>query len=160
MESSSVTAATARPRGLFQGGASTILWGLTAGRAASAMRKIQMDIALDQADYDNLKRISDLLHDLADSIQFFDSDGKIGRPPSDSLAPQMETAIEAATCYVSDIEANELADRLRELIEKIQEVIEHPRIETADALHGYFSGWSQIVIRETSSIGEETRRMQ
>ena len=157
--SASVTSTTARPSGLFQGGANTILWGLIAGRAASAMRKIQLGMSLEQADIENLERISDLLQASADSIQFFDSGGEIGAPPSDSLAPQMDTAIEAATYYVSATEANQLADRLRELIDMIQDIMKHPNVDTATVLHPYFSGWSRLVIRETASVGEETRRM-
>ena len=133
--------------------------GLVSGRAASAVRKIQQNLPLDDVDTDSLKRISDLVRASADSVQFFDSGGRVGDPPADSLVSQIETAIEVAMRQPVDHDLCQLAERLRSLADSIQGIIETRQVETASALSDYFTHLSGSVLREMSSVGETTRHL-
>lgn len=133
--------------------------GLVSGRAASAMRKIQQDVPLDEIDAESLTKIRDLVRASADSVQFFDSGGKAGRLPADSLAPQIETAIEVALREPSLEDADRLAETLRQLADSIETVIKTSHADVAGMLSDYLQHLSTSVLRETASVGETTGRL-
>lgn len=152
-------ATVTRPSHLMRGGSAMIHLGLIAGRAASALRKIQDRMPLDEMDTDSLQHLSALIRDAADRVQFFDSNGKMGVPPADSLAPQIDTAIEVARNQRSRADSSKLATSLRDLAKLIEEATTIQEAESLSSLHLFCTNLSSSVLRHTSSVGETIRHL-
>ncbi len=133
--------------------------GLVSGRAASAMKKVEKNIPLDAIDTDSLSKIEELLRASAESVQFFDSGGQSGMLPADSLAPQVDTAIEVAMHDPIDVDPAELSKSLSSLADSIGQVVESIHVDIAGLLSDYFTRLSHSVLRDTASVGETTGRL-
>ena len=150
---------TQRTVHLLDGGSVMVGLGFTAGRAAAATHKIQHDLPLDEIDRTSLSDISNLLRASAESVKFFDSMGIDGKPPTESLAPQIETAIEVIRLDPTTSDADQLAASLLQFAESIEQVIETRHSDIACNLFDYFMRLSRSALHETASVGETTGRL-
>ncbi len=150
---------TQRTLHLLDGGSVMVGLGLTSGRAAAAMHKIQHDLPLDEIDRASVSKIGNLLRDSAESVKFFDSMGLDGEPPTESLAPQIETAIEVVLHNPTTSDASQLEASLLQFADSIEQVVESRHAGVACDLFEYLMRLSRSALQETASVGEITGRL-
>ncbi len=157
-------AAAARTRGLFRGGSALTSLGLSACTAASAMQKMKNGSEVSEEDKASLDHIGRLIHDAADSVDFFSTAGNQGNPPAASFAPQINAAIAVAKRQerVGTTELDSIpnpAARLRALSSTIINASPESDSILLDHLYDFFLLLSRSVLRATATSGETTARI-
>ena len=133
--------------------------GLTSGRAAVAIYKVQEDLPLDAIDRVSLSEIDVLLRNSAETVRFFDSKGQSGTPPTEPLALPIEIAIRVAVKDPMATDETTLEASLERIADSIRRVIETGQANIDIDLYSYFMRLSRSALQETASVGEIAGRL-
>lgn len=142
------------------GGAERARLGLVAARSAAAARRALMGRSLDSFDEAALVELGKLLRAGAEVIEFFDSEGKRGMPPSGPFANGVGLAIE--TLHPSDPAGGptqQLEQYMISLGQQVDDFSRHPDESLAPQLIETLTALSSAVMRELGSVGETTSRI-
>ena len=150
---------TRRANHLLNGGSAMVGLGLTSGRAAAAMYKVQQNLPFDEIDSASLSEIDQLLRSSADTVRFFSSRGQAGTPPTDALSIEVEMTIYVVAHDPIAVDIGPLEDRLTQISSWIQAVIDTRQVDIANRLSEYFVRLSRSALHETASVGETAGRL-
>jgi len=150
------TASTGR-YDLLHGGAEAIDLSLLAARTAAALRRIAGGGFASADDEDVVHTMARLLGDAAMAMQFFDSGGREGAPPSGALAARVDTAIDAVLDERMRPEQQiALSQRLSQLAGRLDSTDKPLTAAEATSLADYFSALASAVLDQTGHVGEIT----
>ena len=146
-----------RPVDLLHGGAQLADLSLSATRARSAVIRAGRGIDLDDLDRLALERMSRILEEAASSMEFFESLGVRGTPPSGALTVRVDATIDAAEAAARDGDLQGGSAVLSALAQAAKDVDPHPVDEAAGsrkALSDFLERLSVVVGKQLGHVGE------
>jgi hypothetical protein len=142
---------------LLHGGSEVVDLSLLAARTAAALRRVSATGQPSEADAEVVHSMAQLLADAAQAMQFFDSGGREGSPPSGALAARVDAAIDAVLEERMEPEQQTaLSQRLSKLAARLDASAETWTPAEANSLADYFSGLASAVLDQAGHVGEIT----
>lgn len=142
---------------LLHGGAELVDLSLLAARTAVALRHISQGGVPDSEDEQVFQTMAELLSDAAHAVQFFDSGGREGSPPSGALAGRVDAAIDAVLDErMQPADAMAVATSLSQLSDRLRATEEPWSADEAGHLEEYFSTLARSVLNQGGHVGEVT----
>ena len=156
MTARTIAAAPAGQYDLLHGGAEVVDLSLLAARTAAALRRVPDGGAPSNEDADIVHAMAQLLADAAHAMQFFDSGGREGSPPSGALAARVDAAIDAVLDEgLRPDQQTAVSQRLSKLAARLEAPANWSPGE-ADQLADYFSHLASAVLDHAGHTGEVT----
>lgn len=142
---------------LLHGGSEVVDLSLLAARTAAALRRVSVTGQPSEADAQVVHAMAHLLGEAAEAMQFFDSGGREGSPPSGALAARVDAAIDAVLEErLEPEEQTALSQRLSRLAARLDPSAEQLTPAEATNLADYFSGLASAVLDQAGHVGEIT----
>lgn len=142
---------------LLRGGSELIDLSLLAARAAAAMRRLAQGVSVDSEDERVLDAMGGLLSEAAGSVEFFDSGGRAGSPPTGALAARVDAAIDAVLNErQQSTDSAALAEKLTQLAHRVRSAVSGADPVEANSLAQLLGDLARSVLRQTGHVGEVT----
>jgi hypothetical protein len=142
---------------LLRGGSELVDLSLLAARTAVVLRELSRGGDLADDDAETLRAMAHLLGEAAHAVQFIDSGGREGSPPSGAFAAGVDAAIDAVLDGpMQPTDPAALSRKLSNLSDRLLRAQEPWSPNEANDLGGYFSGLARAVLNQTGHVGEVT----
>jgi hypothetical protein len=156
MTSCAIAAVSGGQYDLLHGGAEVVDLSLLAARTAAALRRVPDGGVPSLEDAEIVNAMAQLLSDAAHAMQFFDSGGREGSPPSGALAARVDAAIDAVLDEgIRPEQQTAVSQQLSQLATRLEAESPWSSVE-ATSLADYFSDLARTILNQAGHTGEVT----
>jgi hypothetical protein len=152
-----IAGASAGRYDLLHGGSEVVDLSFLAARTSAALRRLSHGGVPSAEDEEVLHAMAQLLSDAAHAMQFFDSGGREGSPPSGALAARVDATIDAVLDErIRPAQQTVLSQQLSQLAARLQASGKPWSSKEAIDLGDYFSALARAVLNQAGHVGEVT----